>query len=563
MARTRKPPAAASNAAKPAAKVETKKTITKAKASTVPPKSSAPNGVTKKTVAKAPAKKTKVAEPKITKKEPISQAKPAETESEASRETSPGSPPRTTTVKLPSHIKRKRDVDEEGPIRKKATKSPTEKKSEPEINSPPTQKLVLFSCGEGSAGELGLGPKAVDVKRPRLNDFLTKAGVVQVAAGGMHSIALTEDNKLLTWGINDQGTLGRSSEWDAPTRDADASSDDEDDEDLNPLESTPGPVDPSNFPEGTKFSQVAAGDSCTFALTTTGHVYGWGTFRDSNGIYGFTLDKDNKIIKEVHRPILIRSLKNIVEIGAGADFAVALDKSGNVFAWGTGQQDQLGRRLVERRKKEALVPTHVATPRRKITHIFSGSNHTFALDQDKNVWGWGLNNYGQVGIPDNAGEDAASITAPTKVQFFAGRNIKQLSPGTHHSLAVGEDGKCYVWGRFDAERIGIKESDLPINDPAQVKLGEKGEVRIVLTPQTLPMEAAYASAGSGHSLVASKKGQLYAWGYNGTYQCGLGKDIEDVSEATLVENTATLGKKFTWVGAGGQYSLFGALPDAS
>jgi regulator of chromosome condensation len=554
---TRKPPAAKAIPAKPAAKAETKKTAAKAKSS------SAPNGVTKKTVAKAPAKKSSAAESKTSRKQAISKITPVDIESEASRPSSPESPPKALVAKLPSHIKRKRDVDEDGPIRKKATKSPTEKKTPTEINSPPTQKLVLFSCGEGSAGELGLGPKAKDVTRPRINEFLTKAGVVQVAAGGMHSIALAEDNKLLTWGINDQGTLGRSSEWEAPTRDADDSDDDEDDEDLNPLESTPGPVDPSHFPKGTRFSQVAAGDSCTFALTTTGYVYGWGTFRDSNGIYGFTLDAKNQILKEVHLPMLIPNLKNIVQIGAGADFAVALDLSGNVFAWGTGQQDQLGRRLVERRKKDALLPTHVATPRGKITHIFAGSNHTFAMDQDKAVWGWGLNNYGQVGIPDNAGEDGAAITAPTKVKFFAGRNIKHLSPGTHHSLAVGEDGKCYVWGRFDSDRIGIKESDLPLNDPAQVRLGDKGEARIVLEPQVLPMEAVYASAGSGHSLVATKQGQLYAWGYNGTYQCGLGRDVEDVAEATLIDNTATRGKKFTWVGAGGQYSLFGALPDAS
>jgi regulator of chromosome condensation len=50
---------------------------------------------------------------------------------------------------------------------------------------------------------------------------------------------------------------------------------------VNPLESTPTPVDPKHFPEGTKFVQCAAADSATFVLTEDGSVYGWGTFRVS------------------------------------------------------------------------------------------------------------------------------------------------------------------------------------------------------------------------------------------------------------------------------------------
>jgi regulator of chromosome condensation len=168
-----------------------------------------------------------------------------------------------------------------------AKKSPVEsRKVEPEINSTPTEILRVFACGEGSAGELGLGPKGTEVKRPRYNALLDpeKIGVVQMSAGGMHVVALTHDSRILTWGVNDQGALGRDTSWEGGLRDVKEDSDsdsDSDDEDLNPKESTPTAVDASHFPDGTKFVQVAAGDSCSFALTTTGHVYGWGTFRVS------------------------------------------------------------------------------------------------------------------------------------------------------------------------------------------------------------------------------------------------------------------------------------------
>jgi regulator of chromosome condensation len=154
--------------------------------------------------------------------------------------------------------------------------------------------LNIYVFGEGSSGELGLGSKAVDgkkpidVKRPRLNGNLSAktVGVVQIAVGGMHCAAITVENKILTWGVNDQGALGRDTKWEGGLRDVeDDKSEDSDSEDgdtdMNPLESTPGEVDTGYFEVGTKFVQVSATDSATFALTEDGSVYGWGTFRVS------------------------------------------------------------------------------------------------------------------------------------------------------------------------------------------------------------------------------------------------------------------------------------------
>lgn len=180
--------------------------------------------------------------------------------------------------------KRKSTEDLAAPPAKKAKVQP----KGTVINHPPTQRLHVYVFGEGSSGELGLGTRknAVDVKRPRLNPNLPadKVGVVQIAAGGMHVLALTHDNKVLSWGVNDQGALGRDTTWEGGLKDIDdAESDDSDDDDagLNPHESTPAAVEFTDLPEGTLFTQVVAGDSCSFALTDDGKVYGWGTFRVS------------------------------------------------------------------------------------------------------------------------------------------------------------------------------------------------------------------------------------------------------------------------------------------
>lgn len=243
-----------------------------------------PKKVSNTTKAKTPAAKA-------TKKAPPSKP-PAKTPSAAGRKrkTTSSEPPAKTsaTPKPTANEAKKRKSNEEPaaaaarPIKKaRVTKKVT-------INTAPTTKLNVYVFGEGSSGELGLGTakNAVDVKRPRLNPHLSAdtVGVVQLAVGGMHVAALTHDNKILTWGVNDQGALGRDTAFEGKMKDMDddkSDASDESDSGLNPRESTPTAIPSGAFPEGTIFVELAAGDSTTFALTDDGLVYGWGTFRVS------------------------------------------------------------------------------------------------------------------------------------------------------------------------------------------------------------------------------------------------------------------------------------------
>lgn len=204
-----------------------------------------------------------------------------------------------TKAKAPEKTSKKRGRDDDDEV--EAPPPPPAKKARiaklasakpkinKKINKAPTQRLDVFVNGENSAGELGLGPakRAIDVKRPRLNPLLkaNEVGVVQVACGGMHLAALTHDNKILTWGINDQGQLGRDTGEGAVMKSIDDNNSvhsEDSDSGLNPLESTPMPVSASSFPEGTTFVKLSAGDGHTLALTDEGLVYGWGQYRVSD-----------------------------------------------------------------------------------------------------------------------------------------------------------------------------------------------------------------------------------------------------------------------------------------
>jgi regulator of chromosome condensation len=534
---------------------ETKAPVKKAAAKATPKATTESTVKASKTAAK-PAAKT-AAKPAATKK---AAPKKAAAKSEAPEEEAEAKPVASRKRKATE------DVNEAPAKKVKAlVKGPV-------LREAPTQRLHVYAFGEGSAGELGLGTakNAIDVKRPRLNANLAadKVGVVQIAAGGMHCIALTHDNKILTWGVNDQGTLGRSTDWDGGVRDIDAAEEDSDDEDkddngLNPHESTPGEVDWSSteIAPDTKFVQVAAGDSTSFVLTDDGRVYGWGCFRSNDGIFGLTPQ-----VKVATRPVLIDDLKNVVDIKAGANHALALDKKGAVFAWGSGQQNQLGRRIVERIKVEGLKPREFGLPKsaaKGIVSIETGAYHSFAISKNGDVYAWGLNNFGETGIMDNAGQDEAAIMRPQVIEALKGKKVISIKGGGHHSLAATEDGTCLAWGRIDGHQIGISDEDVAKLPEDDLIKDDAGVARIVAVPTKVTAikgEVAYVTAASDHNIVVTKDGKAWSWGFSSNYQTGQGTD-DDVVVATLIDNTAVREKKLNGATSGGQFSILTAPAD--
>jgi regulator of chromosome condensation len=551
------------------------------------PKKASTKTAAKETTAKAPAKK---AAPKATSKT-TTETSAKTTKAAAKPATKAAAKPAAAKKAAPKKAATKDAAKSEAPEEKaeakpaasrkrKATEevsAPPAKKVKalvkgPVIGQAPTQRLHIYVFGEGSAGELGLGTakNAIDVKRPRLNANLSadKVGIVQIAAGGMHCIALTHDNKILTWGVNDQGTLGRNTDWDGGVRDIDAAEEDSDDDDddsgLNPHESTPAEVDWSSteVAPDTKFVKVAAGDSTSFALTDDGRVYGWGCFRSNDGIFGLTPD-----VKVATRPVLISDLKNVVDIKAGANHALALDSKGAVYAWGSGQQNQLGRRIVERTKTEGLRPREFGLPKsatKRIVSIETGSYHSFAISKNGDTYAWGLNNFGQTGITDDAGQDEAAIMRPQIIEAFQGQKVISIKGGEKHSLAATEDGSCFVWGRMDGHQMGIADADLAkLPEDILIKDAD-GKGRIIAIPQkvvAIDGAVVHVASNSDHCLAVTKEGKAWSWGFSTNYQTGQGQD-EDVVVATLIDNTAVREKKLNGATTGGQFSVLTAPADA-
>lgn len=263
--------------------------------------------------------------------------------------------------------------------------------------------------------------------------------------------------------------------------------------------------------------------------------------------------------------------------------------------WGNGQQAQLGRRIIERRKTNALVPERLAL--RKIVLIGTGSYHSFAVDKDGRVYAWGLNSLHQTGVSEEDGGDEPIIWSPTEVtslspKALGGRRIVQISGGEHHTLFLLSDGTVYGCGRCDGFEIGLgedhplmqeisanrkamklaaeaegkmfEEPDAFIPDPTPIRFPPPpttSDPNPALPPYTAPKEGAapinpivQLSAGSRHNLVVSRSGHVYAWGLGSSCQLGLGSDVDHVQVPTRVRSKALDdGWKVDFASSGGQH----------
>ncbi len=260
-------------------------------------------------------------------------------------------------------------------------------------------------------------------------------------------------------------------------------------------------------------------------------------------------------------PILLDNLKSITQTASGANHTLALDSKGQIFIWGNGQQNQLGYRTIERHQHKSLTPYPLRLGRRRFTTIGNGTDHSFAIDNQNNVWSWGANSMGMTGHRTGAGDDNASIYIPGKIESLKRPNdpITQITGGAHHSIAITQSGSCLVWGEIKAHQLGLDVSTVPEDD---IIFDSKGEPGIVIEPTVVPQLTGtkYVAAGTDHNIALNESDEPFSWGFSLMYQTGQGV-TDEVKMPTKIENTAIRGKKITWAGAGGQYSMLAGPAD--
>ena len=303
--------------------------------------------------------------------------------------------------------------------------------------------------------------------------------------------------------------------------------------------------------------------SHSLALKEDGTVYAWGD--NSFGQLGNGTNNGSNYPVQVLSPDGKTPLKNIKMVSAGGGFSVALAEDGTVYAWGRNDFGQLGDGTYENRNLPVKVKGENGIGYLSgIKMISAGDFHVLALKEDGTVYSWGLNIMGQLGI----GFGIEKINYPMKVmqryswydeqgpheEFFELSNIKMVSAGGFHSVALKNDGTVWCWGSNDYGELGL--GFIPSSPyfskyfPEEPASNDSYYGPIPLT------NVIFVSAGAHHTLAIKNDGKMWAWGDNNYAQSGIGTvaggECYDEPTSTLFDSaymvdgafTHTIGVKF-------------------
>jgi alpha-tubulin suppressor-like RCC1 family protein len=332
----------------------------------------------------------------------------------------------------------------------------------------------LWTFGEGGCAQLGHGDRD-EQPLPMIVLSMLRIYVVAVAAGSIHSLLLDAQGVLYTWGDGDFGKLGHGTD---------------------EHELTPRLVAATLH---TRVVALAGGASHSMAVTVGGTLLTFGCGREGRLGQG---DWDDRFEPE---KVSGFDGQAVVSISAGYAHSLAVTSDGRLWSFGEGEGGKLGH----------------------------GKRHTVgANDSVDTKWG-----HGSCAPTESA---KLSVVQPMPVQFLARQGIKVVScaAGGYHSLAVCSEGRLYSWGVGEDGQLGHGLAAPPFNldTPKLVKRLEQ-----------LGLRVGSVGAGWAHTVVMTENGQLFTFGEGEEGQLGLGA-VDDLGISELVEffkrhdGTALLGR---------------------
>ncbi|NXI41428.1 RPGR regulator, partial [Galbula dea] len=252
---------------------------------------------------------------------------------------------------------------------------------------------------------------------------------------------------------------------------------------------------------------LSCGDEHTAIVTGNGKLYMFG----SNNWGQLGLGSKNT----VNKPTCVKALKpeKTKLAVCGRNHTLVYTEKGNVYAAGGNSEGQLGLGDTEERTTFHLISFF--TNQHKIKQLAAGSYTSAAVTEDGQLFVWGDNSEGQLGLADEA-----FVSVPCQVDV--GKPVSFVSCGYYHSALITGDGELYTFGEPENGKLGLLPEQLKNNRVPQPVLGIMEKVNKV-------------ACGGEHTVVLTET-DVYTFGLGQYGQLGHGTFLFETSVPKSVKH---------------------------
>ncbi|XP_015134197.1 probable E3 ubiquitin-protein ligase HERC4 isoform X1 [Gallus gallus] len=256
---------------------------------------------------------------------------------------------------------------------------------------------------------------------------------------------------------------------------------------------------------------VSCGEAHTLALNDKGQVYAWGLATDGQ----LGLPGTEECIR-VPRNIKSLSEIQIVQVACGYYHSLALSKGSEVFSWGQNKYGQLGLGYEYKKQNSPhVIKSLLGIP---FAQIAAGGAHSFVLTLSGAIFGWGRNKFGQLGLNDDNDR-----YVPTLLKSLRTQKVVHICCGEDHTAALTKEGGVFTFGAGGYGQLGHNSTSHEINPRKVFEL--MGSLVTQIT------------CGRQHTTAfVPSSGRIYSFGLGGNGQLGTGTTSNRKSPFTVKGN---------------------------
>ena len=284
-----------------------------------------------------------------------------------------------------------------------------------------TKNGDVWNWGQGEAGELGHQQKMLMYSPTYLK---TLGNVLQLSCGYRHCAAIQFIRRVTDLSAADKGMKS-----------------------MNNMSSMSA-------------SQSVTGESRTnrpgsASFTPAGSVKSGGVRRNEDKGYILIWGEDTcgqlglRGLQAARSPTILQNMSelDITYVSVHADVSAFVTSDGKLFVCGSGDFGRLGMNGMV----GSPVPAQVrGLDKYNVWQVACGLNHCLALSHDLRVYTWGDGTWGNVGI-----SNAPPLVTPTEMSSLSSAEVCAVYAGGYHSAARTLDGEVYTWGRNTNGQLGL------------------------------------------------------------------------------------------------------------